>query len=458
MRLTLKHQVILAPTVVLLLMGGLLGFLQYNYWDLSLKRQESKNLGTVFISLAEAELTIQRMHSLVMRLRGDHLADTRCLAEMDGLIYRLEGATGRIVELLPLPDRSRALIRQSVSDLDPEYGFDVERINGAIAMLRPELSTLSSIVQAKREKLRNVHRQDIDELVEHTAFVSIVVLGTAIGFGLLLSLSLGRSLLGRIKKLSDSAGRIAGGDLTPPKAPAHVRDELDELALSINSMTDRLIRVVGTEKLLEGAEDERRRIAMDIHDQTLSDLASVLRDVQALKGEESVQPKVHQLEDDLQRAIANLREVMDNLHPQTLDILGLGPALESHLEGHLAKDELPEYHLYISPKIETAGLSKSVQLALYRIAVEAIHNVIRHAKASRYEINLDRREDCLLLSVEDNGTGFDTETVAISGHRGLYNIRERATAIGATVQWGSSRFTTGTRFELILPLPSKETA
>jgi len=454
MRLTLKHQIILAPAAVLLLMGLLLAFLQYTYWDLSRKRQEARNLGTVFVALAEAELATQRMHSLLMQLGGEPLVDVRCFGELNGLYEHLDGATGRILQILPLPEQSRTLLRQAVADLNPELGIDVDRFNAAIVMLRPELGALSELIQRQREKLRGLHSQDVDELVDHTAFVSIVVLGSAILVGIFLSMYFGRGILRRVKELSDSAGRIAAGDLTPPPAPAQVHDELDALALAINHMTDRLLRVVGTEKLLEGAEEERRRIAMDIHDQTLADLASVLRGIQEVRCEGECKNGVARIEEDLRRAIGNLREVMDNLHPQTLDILGLGPALESHLERHLNKPDLPPYHLYISPRVDTLPLSRAARLALYRIALEAVHNVIKHAQASRYEVNIDRRENDLILSIEDNGNGFDPRAVPTSGHRGLYNIRERAKTIGAEVSWGASRFTSGTRFELTLPLPA----
>jgi signal transduction histidine kinase len=232
-----------------------------------------------------------------------------------------------------------------------------------------------------------------------------------------------------------------------------VRDELDDLALSINRMTEQLIRVVGTEKLLEGAEEERRRIAMDIHDQTLSDLSSILRGLQVLQKQEICRDQAEALEDELKGAIADLRHLMDNLHPQTLDILGLGAALQAHLERYVGKGDMPEYHLYISPEVDSAGLPRLSKLTLYRIAVEAIHNVIKHARASRYEVNLDLRADQVVLSVEDNGVGFDTRQVTQGGGRGLNNIRERARAIGGQVAWSPSRFSTGTRFELTLSVP-----
>ncbi|HKK01272.1 MAG TPA: ATP-binding protein, partial [Desulfuromonadales bacterium] len=99
------------------------------------------------------------------------------------------------------------------------------------------------------------------------------------------------------------------------------------------------------------------------------------------------------------------------------------------------------------------NLPRLARLNLYRIAVEAIHNVIKHARASRYEVTLDSRDRSVVLSVEDNGIGF-TEPAEAEQHggRGLNNVRERAKAIGARVSWKPSRFTSGTRFELILPL------
>ena len=117
-------------------------------------------------------------------------------------------------------------------------------------------------IQQQRKEFLEGPNPDIDELVHHTTLVSIIILATAILLGLLLALFFSRRILRRISDLSDSAGRIAAGYLEPPPAPQRINDELDHLALSINSMTERLIRVVSAEKLLEGAEEERRRIAM----------------------------------------------------------------------------------------------------------------------------------------------------------------------------------------------------
>ena len=91
------------------------------------------------------------------------------------------------------------------------------------------------------------------------------------------------------------------------------------------------------------------------------------------------------------------------------------------------------------------------QLSLYRIALEAIQNVIKHAQASRYEVTLELCEKTLLLVVEDNGCGLKVPAAGTSEGRGLNNIRIRAGKIGADVCWKKSRFSSGTRFELTLP-------
>ena len=453
MRLPLKHQIVLAPVAVLLLLSLLLGFMQYSYWDLSFRREESRRLGSVFIALAEADMAGQRLYTLAHHLAREGFSQVAELEALDELYQHLSKAVVRLDELMPLREENRKAIQEAVAQLDPHRGFNPQALLAGLERLQPQLAAASEQLQKKREKLRSGSTQDIDTLVARTARISLVVLGAAVGLGILLSLVLARRLVRRIQILSDSAGRIAAGEMAPPPAPAKVRDELDALAVSINRMTDRLIRVVGTEKLLEGAEEERRRIAMDIHDQTLADLSSVLRGIQGLKAQPECCPEARRLEEELQRAIANLREVMDNLHPQTLEILGLGAAVESHLEGHRDKGDLPEYHFYLSPEVEAAGLSRLVQLTLYRVSLEAIHNVIQHARASRLEVTLVRQGEHLALSVEDNGVGFDPAQAGVSLEgRGLNNIRERAVAIGARVRWGKSRFTSGTRFELLLPL------
>jgi signal transduction histidine kinase len=445
MRLPLKFKIILAPATVLLLLTLLLAFLQYTYWDMSKKSHAASQLRALFISLVEADIATKRLYALGSAVHpeaAEAAFDGKRHDEMRLLYARLLSLLHTIQGVLP----GEESLNELGEKLNPDRGVGDGDYRNAVIELRSRLNALSEETQRKREILQNETNRDITEIVYRTTTIGTVVLIVAILIGVFIALTFARQILHRINLLTENASRIAGGDLRPLPFPVKAQDELDDLAVSINRMTERLIRVVSTEKLLEGAEEERRRIARDLHDQTLADLSAVQRDIEVLHCGKC-DGETHQVEEGLRRAMANLREVMEDLHPQSLDILGLGAALESFLDRTMSREGLPEYQLYISPASEELVLSRQIQLAIYRIDLEAIHNVIRHAHASRYEVVIERRGADFVLSVEDNGSGFNVEA-APTGGRGLNNIRERARIINARIGWGPSRFSSGTRFEL----------
>jgi len=455
MKITVKQQVLLTPALVLFLLTLLLGFMQYTYWDLSVKRFQAKALGTAFISLAEADLASRRIQRLLLEISRRELVQE---GELENLAGLAELAVGAIERIQPygtlLPREKLDQVAVLAAQLGPAKGLDLEQMLTAVQQFRSEVTQLTNLTAGQRQELRDLHTKDIDALVEQTALVMTLVLGVTILLGIVLSLYFGRRILSRIQALSTAASRIAAGELDPPPAPERIDDELDALSLSINRMTQRLVQVVGTEKLFEGAEEERRRIAMDLHDQTLADLSSLLREMQTLAHQNTpnCQIQARSMEKKLSRAISNLRDIMNNLHPQTLDILGLGAALEAELELLATTPNFPEYHYQYDARINQLKLSRLQQLSLYRIGIEALNNVVKHANASRLEICVELRASQLILSVEDNGCGFIAPSPKRSEGRGLNNLRERAKAIGAQVDWRSSRFSSGTRFELILPV------
>ncbi len=450
MRIKLKHQILLAPAAILLIMTLLLVFLQYSYWDLSVKRRQANNLGKVFISLAEADLAAKRIYSLSLALKRNFVLNAPRLEEMNQLYAHLSGAIETTLRLLKVPDDTATQLRAALKQLDPSAGVDTDRFITALKALRPQLVTLIETARSQRGKFKILKNKNIDELVARTALVSLVVLSAAIVLGILLSLFFSRRILRRIQAISAGASSLLRGERELTRTPETISDELDDLTVSLVNMADKLIRVVGAEKLLEGAEEERRRIARDLHDQTLSDLSAILRSLQELK-QDGCNDEVEEIENKLRAAINNLRDVMDDLHPQTLDVLGLNAALQSHIEAHQRESNgRIESNYYASTAAEDLRLDKGVQLQLYRIVIEAIHNVYKHSNASRYEVNYDYANGKLILSVEDNGKGFTLDENNLG--RGLHNIRERARVIGAKVVWKPSRFSSGTRFELTLDL------
>ncbi len=439
----------MAPATVLLIAGMLLIFMQYTYWDLSVKRRQASDLGKSFIALAEADLAAKRIQGLTLSQRHNFIIDTSRLEEMDMLYTHLADALERAAIYLDIePERLRSL-KEIVTILNPEDGIDTDRFLATLDILRPQLVYLIEKARSQRGKLKSLRNQSMDELVARTTLVSLIVMSVAIVIGILLSWFFSRRILRRIQTISNGANNLLRGESSQTDPPETISDELDDLTVSLNTMADKLVLVVGAEKLLQGAEDERRRIARDLHDQTLADLSSVLRDIQKLKQNHTCQESAEELESRLQGAINNLREVMDDLHPQTLDVLGLTAALEAHLENHGHNSNL-ETNFFASSAAEELDLPKITQLQLYRIISEAVHNVYKHADATRLELTFDCTDTELFLTVEDNGRGFEARPDSTG--RGLHNIQERARIIGAHYKWKPSRFSSGTCFELSLPL------
>jgi signal transduction histidine kinase len=457
MRMPVKQQVLIAPATIFVLLIFLLVFLQYSYWSLVGKRQEIQAVESTYSALAEADMAARRLHVLIRTLQNTNVPVAEDMALATELYERLQNAVNRIKPFGPLNKTDRiAQLHKLTQDLNPTRNSISENTAATFANFRVELSNLSNLTQVYSHRLKSAQAEDINGLVERSAIVVMSVLFLAILLGMTISLYFSRRIFLRIKTLSTYSAQIAAGKVEAPEPPHKMKDELDIVALSVHRMAKKLVQVVGTEKLLEGAEEERRRISMDLHDQTLSDLSGILRRLDSLAATDpdpEHRDKVNQLSEDLKRAISNLRDIMNNLHPQALEILGIGAAIEAHLTEHCCSEDLPIYNLHITQEAYKLKLDRKQQLSIYRIAIEAIQNVIKHAHASRYEVNLEVCEGCMLFSVEDNGCGMPQEQSYNKGHgHGLNNIRERAKVIGAEVTWKESRFTSGTRFELNFPL------
>lgn len=218
-------------------------------------------------------------------------------------------------------------------------------------------------------------------------------------------------------------------------------------------MTDRLMNSVAVEKMLQGAEEERKRIAMDLHDETLSDLTAISRQLETLKARSpaDAQQQVASINEAVATTQSNMRRIIDDLHPRTLDLLGLEAALRSCLEQLNTLENAPQYHLEFQVELEQK-LTTRQKLNIYRISLELVNNIVRHAQCSRFELSFRLLDKHLQIQVEDNGVGMSPEQRKQSFGHGLVNIEERARAMGADYSWQTSRFSSGLRFNLSLEL------
>jgi signal transduction histidine kinase len=185
-------------------------------------------------------------------------------------------------------------------------------------------------------------------------------------------------------------------------------------------------------KMLVAAE-ERNRLARELHDSVAQTLYSISLFIDAtrlaLKTNKSkvVESHLEELTQLSREAMSDMRLLIFELRPPILEKSGLAAAVQSRLESVEAKAGF-------ETSFETGGsihLSPAQESELYRIAQEALNNVIKHAQASRVTIRLVGEAGCIRMTIEDDGVGFDPLTVDHGGGQGFRNMRERATNIGA---------------------------
>lgn len=205
-----------------------------------------------------------------------------------------------------------------------------------------------------------------------------------------------------------------------------------------------------TAGVLAGAEEERRRLAADLHDQVLPELRQIVVDVERLTGRANgLAPDLARLAQEVRGTMDSVRDVMEALRPSALDMLGLGDALESYFRQG-ARRCTPPVSVTVRRLGEDPPLTAEQSLGLYRICQEAINNVLKHSGAERAGLELGREGDVLTIRVWDEGKGLPQPVNAGSGH-GLRNMRYRADLIGAHVTWQRAE-PTGTRVEISLGL------
>ncbi len=204
-------------------------------------------------------------------------------------------------------------------------------------------------------------------------------------------------------------------------------------------------------------EDERKRIARELHDETTQDLIALSRRLEALGGEGRSLPaaarkRLGELQELVDGALRGVRRFSHNLRPSALDDLGLLPALEG-MAAAQADDGGPVTELRVEG--ERRRLQPEAELTLFRIAQEALSNVRRHARAGRAVVTVRFGESEVELIVEDDGQGFPVPAhlgeLGPRGKLGIVGMFERARLLGGTFTV-SSEPGRGTRLAACLPV------
>ena len=216
--------------------------------------------------------------------------------------------------------------------------------------------------------------------------------------------------------------------------------------------SERELRAV-TGRLIHAQEEERRRIARELHDDLNQGLAllAIELDLLAQKPPESdalLGDRLHELSGRVKQLSSVVHELSHSLHPSKLEQLGLVASIRS-LCKELARDH--EMEIQFVDQQLPPSIPADAALCLYRITQEALQNVLKHGGAQHARVDLLGSEDTVVLRITDQGAGFDAGSVDEKGGLGLISMRERLHILGGTIVI-NSRPGEGTRIEVHLPL------
>jgi signal transduction histidine kinase len=312
-----------------------------------------------------------------------------------------------------------------------------------------------------------------------------------IGTALILTVGISRSIVNPLKELIRGADRIARGDLSNPIAPQG-SDEIGVLSQSFETMRGKLVesgkrihrhtqeletrvkertRQINEsqrraekllKKLISTQEEERKRIARELHDDTLQELSAALMriDMCRLHPADITMNKMDAIRGIIVNAYDGLLAIMQNLRPSLLDDLGLIAAVQSLLDIHLGDKGI---HYFIN----TAGVKDSrfrpeVEIILFRIMQEAVVNIARHSHAENVFVLFKCDKNTVYAEIEDDGIGFDLSSLFIHApdardRRGLgiLGMKERALLIGGEMEI-CSQPDIGTKIGIRIPLKPAE--
>jgi signal transduction histidine kinase len=313
----------------------------------------------------------------------------------------------------------------------------------------------------------------IGRSVDQTQQAFIVALTALIVVVIALSLLISWFITTPIFALKAGAEAIARGDLDY-KLTINNQDELGDLAMSFNRMagslrsyTEELKRSAETnvakereirdnlrlyaQKVSQAQEAERKRVARDLHDETLQALVVIARQLDDMSAGQSP-ADADAIRKEVRQVIDGVRRFSQELRPSVLDDLGLVPALKwlcsdlTRIHGIQVKENLAAIPALIQPETE---------LMLFRIAQETLTNVRKHSKATEVRVELAFAGDRISLVIQDNGRGFTVpvrlESLTERGQLGLVGMQERVQLLGGSLVLESTP-ETGTTVKVEVPV------
>ena len=230
---------------------------------------------------------------------------------------------------------------------------------------------------------------------------------------------------------------------------AALSERLEKLSLEVQQLGSKP-QFLGTETKEQVIQEERRRIARELHDSVSQQLFAAMMMISALneradKFDEKEQKQLKMIERVLSQAQSEMRALLLHLRPISLE----SKSLKSGIEGLLIELQT-KVQMKIHWDIEDVKLPEGVEDHLFRIAQELLSNTLRHSHATTLEVYLRQLDSTVLFKIEDNGVGFNSEEI-LPGSYGINNMKERVQGLGGQVRIVSFP-NQGTTIEIKIPL------
>lgn len=206
--------------------------------------------------------------------------------------------------------------------------------------------------------------------------------------------------------------------------------------------------------VIDGQDQERHRLARELHDSLGQSLIAVRLQLESAEkpGTSQVRAAVDVSKGMIDQAIDEVRRISNALQPAALDEFGLETALRTRVMEMAA---VAGIETTFSSNGSVERLEKKSKIYLYRIAQEAITNIVKHARATSMEVELTRNDQTVTLKVSDNGRGFVIDPVSFSHRNGIQNMRERASLLAGTFSIESAP-KAGTKIIVTIPYKRNE--
>jgi two-component system sensor histidine kinase UhpB len=281
-----------------------------------------------------------------------------------------------------------------------------------------------------------------------------IVLGIAVALTILFNLIL---LQRRFRPLERLVDQMERADLSRPGANLRLSGEEPEGPEEVARLHHAFVRMLerleaerrrASSAALNAQEEERARVARDLHDEVNQALTGLLLRLEAAreKAPPELAAELAEIRALANQAMQELLSLARQLRPTALDDLGLRAALAGHVT-ELERQGAVDADFEVDGTL--GDLPPNVQLVVYRVAQEALSNAVRHAEAEHVDVRLGREGDTVTLAVADDGRGFTFDRIGTG--LGIGGMRERALLVGGDLQV-ESRPGEGTRIQLRVPI------